>query len=308
MSTIVITEFMDEAAIQRAFAGRDVIYDPKLVDDPARLSAALADCRALIVRNRTQVRAALLDQAPKLEVVGRLGVGLDNIDVDACQERGISVFPATGANDEAVAEYVIAAALMLLRRAWFATDRVAAGAWPRMELIGRELSHKRLGLVGYGAIAQLTAEKARALGMKISAYDPFLPDDHPGWRNTSRRELAPLLAESDVVSLHVPLNEHTRRIIDAEAIARMKPASVLINAARGGVVDEDAVVQALRGGLLGGAALDVFETEPLDAVSGARFADTPNLILTPHIAGVTEESNQRVSAVIAAAVVNALGA
>jgi (S)-sulfolactate dehydrogenase len=203
---------------------------------------------------------------------------------------------------------VIAAALMLLRRAWFATDRLVAGAWPRMELIGRELAHKRLGLVGYGAIARLAAEKARALGMKISAYDPFLPEDHPGWRNTARRELAQLLGESDVVSLHVPLNQETRRIIDAAALALMKPGAVLINAARGGVVDEQALVAALREGRLGGAALDVFEDEPLDASSGARFADTPNLILTPHIAGVTEESNQRVSAVIAAAVVNALGA
>jgi (S)-sulfolactate dehydrogenase len=191
MSTIVITEFMDEAAIQRAFAGRDVVYDPKLVDDPARLSAALADCRALIVRNRTQVRAALLDQAPKLEVVGRLGVGLDNIDVDACQERGISVFPPP-----APTTWRWRSTSSPPRSCCCAAPGSPPTGWwpepgPRMELIGRELSHKRIGLVGYGAIAQLTAEKARALGMKISAYDPFLPDDHPGWRNTSRRELGP---------------------------------------------------------------------------------------------------------------------
>src|SRR5512137_1966948 len=157
MPEIVISEFMDEAAIRASFAGRDVLYDPKLVDDPARLAAAVSDARALIVRNRTQVRGALLEAAARLQVVGRLGVGLDNIDVAACEARGIAVYPASGANDLSVAEYVITAALMLLRRAWFASARVAAGEWPRTELMGRELSGKRLGLVGYGAIARVTA-------------------------------------------------------------------------------------------------------------------------------------------------------
>ena len=157
MAEIVISEFMDEAAIRDTFAGRSVLYDPKLVDDAPRLLAEARVARALIVRNRTQVRGALLESATNLRVIGRLGVGLDNIDVAACEARGIAVYPASGANDLSVAEYVITAALVLLRKAWFATARVAAGEWPRTELMGRELAGKRLGLVGFGAIARVTA-------------------------------------------------------------------------------------------------------------------------------------------------------
>ena len=308
MPEIVISEFMDEAAIKRNFAGRDVLYDPELVDQGPRLHAALRDARALIVRNRTQVRGPLLDAAPELVVVGRLGVGLDNIDVAACEARGIAVHPATGANNLSVAEYVITAALMLLRRAWLATDRVVAGQWPRNELMGRELASKRLGLVGFGAIARETAGLASGLGMTLGASDPLLPADHPAWTRATRQSLDDLLATSDVVSLHVPLTASTRNMIDAAAIARIKRGAILINAARGGIVDELALVAALRSGQLGGAALDVFATEPVDAAYGERFAGAPNLLLTPHIAGVTEESNQRVSQVTAEAVLRHISA
>jgi (S)-sulfolactate dehydrogenase len=258
--------------------------------------------RALIVRNRTQVRGALLAAASRLEIVGRLGVGLDNIDVAACEARGIAVRAASGANDLSVAEYVITAALMLLRKAWLATARVAAGEWPRTELMGRELAGKRLGLIGFGAIARVTAQRARDLGMVVAASDPLLPAEHPAWRDVQRLDLDGLLAGSDVVSLHVPLTAATRNLIDAAALARMPRSAILVNAARGGVVDELAVCAALRAGHLGGAALDVFEREPVDAAHGARFTDVPNLILTPHIAGVTDESNVRVSEVVARAV------
>jgi (S)-sulfolactate dehydrogenase len=308
MPEIVISEFMDEAAIRASFAGRDVLYDPRLVDDATRLAAAVRDARALIVRNRTQVRGALLEAATRLQVVGRLGVGLDNIDVTACEARGIAVYPASGANDLSVAEYVITAALLLLRRAWFASARVAAGDWPRTELMGRELSGKRLGLVGYGAIARVTGRMARGLGMSVAAYDPLLPADHAAWAEASPQSLSELLAASDVVSLHVPLNDATRNMIDAEALAGMHRGAILVNAARGGIVDEVALCAALRSGHLGGAALDVFAREPVDAASGALFVGVPNLILTPHIAGVTDESNVRVSAVTAEAVARHLGA
>jgi (S)-sulfolactate dehydrogenase len=306
MADIVITEFMDEGVIAERMAGRDVLYDPKLVDRPEALRTALADARALIVRNRTQVRGALLAAAPRLRVVGRLGVGLDNIDLEACEGRGIAVHPATGANDVAVAEYVIAAALLMLRRSWFATDRVVAGHWPRMALIGREVHGQRLGLVGLGAIARETSSRARALGMRIAAFDPLLAPDHPAWHGVERLELDALLAASDVVSLHVPLTAATRNMLDARALALMKTGAVLINAARGGVVDEGALIDALRARRLGGAVLDVFESEPLDAAHGARFDGVPNLVLTPHIAGVTEQSNLRVSIVTAESVLRTL--
>jgi len=297
MPDIVITEFMDEAAITEGLKGHDVVYDPKLVDKPEELASLLAGARAIIVRNRTQVRAPLLEAAPKLKVVGRLGVGLDNIDMLACAARSISVHPATGANDVSVAEYVITAALVLLRRAWFATDRVAAGTWPRNDLMGCEISGKTLGLVGFGAIARETAMRARALGMEVIAHDPFLKADDPAWARLGATpyELPALLREADVVSLHVPLTERTRGMIGTNALASMKRSAILINAARGGVVDEPALVSALKGGVIAGAALDVFDEEPLKGEQAALFAGCPNLILTPHIAGVTEESNVRVS-------------
>ncbi|SEI10684.1 (S)-sulfolactate dehydrogenase [Methylobacterium sp. 275MFSha3.1] len=306
MPKVVISEFMDEAAIAAELAGLDVQYDPGLVDRPGDLAAAVARADALIVRNRTQVRGALLDAARDLKVVGRLGVGLDNIDVPACRDRGIAVYPATGANDGAVAEYVVATALLLLRGAYGATARVAAGTWPRNALMGREIAGKRLGLVGFGSIARETARRAAALGMTVAAHDPFVAAGDPAW-NPAYGPVRPLaldalIAQSDVLSLHVPLTDQTRGLIDAAVLARMPKGAILINAARGGVVDEAAVAQALRSGHLGGAALDVFDREPLDAAAGAVFADVPNLILTPHIAGVTQESNVRVSAVTAAAV------
>jgi len=306
MAEIVISEFMDEAAIRDTFAGRSVLYDPKLVDDAPRLLAEARVARALIVRNRTQVRGVLLESATNLRVIGRLGVGLDNIDVATCEARGIAVYPASGANDLSVAEYVITAALMLLRKAWFATARVAAGEWPRTELMGRELAGKRLGLVGFGAIARVTARMGRDLGMTVAACDPLLPAERPAWNDVARQTLDELLAASDVVSLHVPLTNETRNMIDASALGRMRRDAILVNAARGGILDEAALADALKAGRLGGAALDVFEREPVDAAGGARFAGVPNLILTPHIAGVTDESNVRVSSVTAQSVLRHL--
>ncbi|MCP8937705.1 3-phosphoglycerate dehydrogenase [Alsobacter sp. SYSU M60028] len=311
MADIVISEFMDEAAVAELATRHATLYDPGLVDRPDELARAVRDCRALIVRNRTQVRGALLAGAERLAAVGRLGVGLDNIDVDACKARGVAVFPATGANDVSVAEYVIATAMVLLRGAYAVTPKVAAGGWPRNALIGgREISGKTLGLVGFGAIARETARRARALGMEVVGHDPYVAADDPAWAAHEARSapLDALLAESDVVSLHVPLTATTRNLIDAGALSRMKRDAVLINAARGGVVDEAALAAALRAGALGGAALDVFDEEPLDAARGAVFVDCANLLLTPHIAGVTAESNVRVSSVTARNVLKALEA
>lgn len=306
MPTVVISEFMDEQAIREHLADFDVHYDPALVDKPAELQHLLAGARALVVRNRTQVRGALLDAGAKLEVVGRLGVGLDNIDMEACRARGVAVYPATGANSAAVAEYVVATAMMLLRGAYLATGPVVAGEWPRNRLMGREIAGKCLGLIGFGAIARETAERAFSLGMTVMAFDPHIAPDDPAWGRhggaLSRVDLAELLSQADVVSLHVPLTEDTRHLIDEAAINAMKPGAVLINAARGGVVDEAALAAALHAGRLGGAALDVFEAEPMTAETGARFAGCPNLVLTPHIAGVTAESNVRVSHAVAQAV------
>ena len=302
MADIVICEFMDESVVRDAFNDYDVCYDPLLVDRPADLAVALADARALIVRNRTQVDETLLEAAPCLSVVGRLGVGLDNIDVDACRVRGVAVRTAIGANDVSVAEYVISATLLLMRRVWSATPEVLAGRWPRMSAIGCEVSGRTLGLIGLGAIARETARRAAALGMRVIAYDPYLADDDDGWALAQGHDLDSLLAQADVLSLHVPLTPETRHLLTAPRIAQMRRGAIIINAARGGVVDEAALAAALRTGSLGGAALDVFEREPLGAAAAEVFSDVPNLVLTPHIAGVTQESNARVSDVTARAV------
>jgi (S)-sulfolactate dehydrogenase len=299
MAAIVICEFMNEDAVTDILAGHDVRYDAGLVDRRPELIAALGEARALIVRNRTRVDADLLAQAPKLQAVGRLGVGLDNIDVAACEKRGIAVYPASGANDAAVVEYVIGAMLTLLRGAFAATEAVMAGEWPRTRLLGREAGTKRLGLIGFGAIGRKVGAAAAALGMEICAYDPHVSVGDQPWGKVVPLGLDALLKQSDVVSLHVPLTDETRNLLDRDTIAHMKRGAVLINAARGGVLDEAAVAAALKSGVLGGAALDVFAQEPLSQERAQVFAGCRNLILTPHIAGLTVESNVRVSRLVA---------
>lgn len=299
MAKIIITEFMDEAAVASLTAKYSTVYDPKLVDDPARLLSLLPEAQALIVRNRTQVRGDLLAAGAHLTVVGRLGVGLDNIDIEACKARNIAVIPATGANDLSVAEWVITCAMSLLRGAYHATEAMIAGEWPRNRLMGRELSGRIMGLIGYGAIAREVASRARALGMVIAAYDPHLSEKHPAWNGVMRMSLEDLLSHADVISLHVPLTAETKNLVNTDRLALMRKDAILLNAARGGVVDEAALAAALKAGSLGGAALDVFEEEPLTAAKAAHFKGCPNLILTPHIAGVTGESNARVSTLIA---------
>ena len=310
MKKVIITEFMDQAAVDSLSPDFDVLYDPDLADKPDVLLKEIANADAIIVRNRTQVRGDLLATAVNLAAVGRLGVGMDNIDQDACRERNIAVFPATGANDVAVAEYVVTSALMLFRKAYLSADKMTKGLWPRTELMGNEVGGKTLGLIGFGAIARETCTMAKALGMKVVAYDPFVPADATVWKQEQVRklELKDLLSEADVISLHVPLTADTRHLINSDSIAGMKDGAIVINAARGGVVDESALIEGMKSGKIGGAAIDVYESEPLDEAGGKRFEGLSNLILTPHIGGVTVESNIRVSAVTAENVRNALEA
>jgi (S)-sulfolactate dehydrogenase len=307
MARIVITEFIDERALPTLRAAHQVIYDPKLVDDTPRLLKEAAAADALIVRNRTQVRGELLAALRQCRVVGRLGVGLDNIDVAGCEARGVQVIPATGANALSVAEYVVTAALLLLRGAYQSSAAVATGQWPRPTLSsGREAAGKTLGLIGFGSIGQLTARLARGLGLQVQAFDALLDRDHPAYAEAGVRcaGLDEVVTGSDVVSLHVPLLEATRGLFDAARIAQMRRGAVLINTARGGIIDEPALAAALKSGHLGGAAIDVFDTEPLPAAP--HFQDCPNLLLTPHIAGVSAEANERVSFLIVEKVLEAV--
>jgi len=306
--SVLVTEFMDEAAVEHLRSLTEVRYQPDLVDRPAELAAGLGEVTALIVRNRTRVDAAMLGHAPNLKVVGRLGVGLDNIDLPACAARGIEVIPATGANADAVAEYVILAIGVLLRPTLLDSARVAAGAWPRNDAgKGHEMAGRTLGLVGFGDIARRVARRAKALGMRILAYDPPLPLDHPAWaeHEAHPRSLDALCGEADAISIHVPLLPVTRGLFGANRLARLKPGAILVNTSRGGIVDEAALAEALRTGQVGGAAIDVFDEEPLPA--GSPLATAPRVLLTPHIGGVTEEANARVSSLIATRVAAALG-
>lgn len=308
MPDVVVTEFIEESALADLSREYSVVYDPELVNKPEEIKLLAAEAPALIVRNMTQVRGDVLEACKALKVIGRLGVGLDNIDMDACRARGIQVFPATGANAAAVAEYVVAAAMVGLRNIWNVSDKVAGGWWDRQTLIFREMGGKMLGLVGFGMIAREVAKRARALGMRVAAYDPNVLPGDPAWTNlgVAHLDLVPLLADSDVISLHVPLLPSTRNLIDVAALALMKPDAILINTARGGIIDETAVVAALRLKRLGMAFLDVLDKEPPPANS--MFRGVPNLVLTPHVAGNTVESNVRVSSLTVANVKRALQA
>jgi (S)-sulfolactate dehydrogenase len=306
---VIISELMAEAAVASLAGKYDTLYDRELVDRPKDLVAALAEADALIVRNRTQVNADLIKAAPRLKVVGRLGVGVDNIDVKTCKARAIEVIIASGANALAVAEYVMCTAMILLRSAYFSTAAVAGGEWPRSALSnGHEISGRTLGIVGFGSTGRRVAGLARALGVRVIGFDAHIAAGSRLWSENDvvPHTFAEVIASADIVTLHVPLTPATRNLVDASSIATMKHGAILINCARGGIVDERAVAAALTSGHLGGAAVDVFEVEPLFA--STELAGCPNLILTPHIAGVTHESNVRVSTLIADKVASALAA
>ena len=255
--------------------------------------------RAIIVRNKTLVTKILINKASNLSCVGRLGVGLDNIDLVACEENNVTVYPALGANSNSVAEYVICSAMLLLRRAFQKNIEMISGVWPRQESSGLEVRGKTIGLIGYGEIAQRTSVIAKSLGMKVVAFDPYINASSDLWRDTEKLSLDKLLRVSDVISLHIPLNKETNNLLDEKKLSLVKPSAVLINSARGGILDENALAKALRENRIRGAALDVFSEEPLSEEKAKKFSQLNNIILTPHIAGITEESNERVSQMIA---------
>ena len=296
---ILVTEFMDEDAVNLLRKKYEVYYDISLAEDSNSLVKLINKMKALIVRNKTLVTRELIENAPNLTCVGRLGVGLDNIDLNACEEQNITVYPALGANSHSVAEYVICASMLLLRKAYFKKNEMIAGNWPRQESSGSEVYGKTLGLIGFGDIAQKTRDLALGLGMKTVAYDPYLDKDSNVWKETKNLDLDNLLSISDIISLHIPLSKETKNLIDEKKLRLIKNSSVIINAARGGVIDENQLAKLLKENKIGGAALDVFNNEPINREYTKKFEGIDNLILTPHIGGVTKESNKRVSEMIA---------
>ena len=307
MSKILVTEYLPDEYLELLQTLHDVEYDPDLCTDRGRLLDRMSGVEALFTRNRTRVDDELLASGHDLRVVGRLGVGLDNIDMNRCEQAGVLVISALGENAVSVAEYAIGAMLVLVRGVYGMTSSMVAGEWPRQgHAFGHELMGKTLGLVGYGSIARQVATRAAGLGMEVIAHDPFVPADDAAWTLVRNVDLESLLGTSDVISVHVPLSDDTRNLIDEPALARMKPTAILINTSRGGIVDETALADALLDGKLGGAALDVFASEPLGPEPAAVFATVPNLLLTPHVAGNTRESVDRVARTIVEQVMTVL--
>ncbi len=259
----------------------------------SELASRLADVDGLIVRSETKVTAAILEAARCLQVVGRAGVGVDNIDLGAATARGVYVVNAPLGNIVAAAEHTLALALALVRRVAEADRSVRAGEWTRAKFVGRELRGKTLGLVGIGRVGSEVARRAAAFGMTVVAHDPFATEASARASGARLIELDELLRAADVVSLHVPLTEKTRGLIDAASLAKMKSDAVLVNAARGEIVDLDALAAALEAGRIAGAALDVFAQEPLPPEAAIRRA--PRTVLTPHIAGSTAEAQTNVA-------------
>ena len=304
---IIVSEFLPSPGPELlAASGHAVTSDAMLWRDTSRLHSLLADAEALIVRNQTQVNTELLDAAPHLRVVGRLGVGLDNIDVKAARERNIVVTAGRNANAIAVAEYVMAAMLHYARNLAAADASVRAGAWDRQRFGGTELWGRTLGLVGVGEIGRRVAKRAEAFGMHVIGYDPWVgPYDYaPMEQDIILLSLDDVLKRSDVVSLHVPLLPATHHLINAEKLAMMQPHSLLINSSRGGIVDEVALLDALTRGQLRQAVLDVREVEPPSSDDPLRASNA--VVFTPHIAGLTAEAQERTSQLVVSDVLHVL--
>lgn len=304
---IVVAESRGEAAFARLHARHDVIEAPALHRDPRSLARALAAADALIVRNATLVDRELLAAAPRLRAVGRLGVGLDNIDLAACRERGVAVVVPRGANATAVAEYVMACLLHFSRPIAAAAADARAGRWRRELFTGRELAGRRLAVLGLGETGMRVARRASAFNMEVVAWAPHTPETAYAAQETGARlvELDEALESADFVSLHVPHVPATHHLLGPPELSLMGPRAVLVNAARGGLVDETALAEALLSGRLGGAALDVREKEPPPPPERDPLARLPNVLLTPHLAGHTDESLERVAEVVVRGVLRA---
>ncbi|MBV9149660.1 MAG: phosphoglycerate dehydrogenase [Candidatus Eremiobacteraeota bacterium] len=274
---------------------------------PDQLAKSLSNADGLIVRSQTRVDAAVIRAAPNLRVIGRAGVGVDSIDVDAATEAGIVVLNTPSANVIAAVEQTFALMLACFRHTADGNASVRAGRWERRAHVGRELYGKTLGIAGLGRIGAAVAERARAFGMNVLVYDPYISAAHAEAHHARLLPLDEMLQGSDIVTLHLPLNDETEKVIDGSRLQKMKPDAVLVNCARGALIDEEALLQALDRGAVSGAALDVFAEEPAAAGStSARLQAHPRVLATPHLGGSTQEAFERVAVELARDIVNVL--
>lgn len=283
-------------------AGWEVEVAPEPIKDPEALADKLAAFDAVLVRSATKVPAAALAQAANLKVIGRAGAGVDTIDVDAATARGIAVMNAPDGNTLAAAEHAISLLFALARHIPRADAGMKAGEWPKAGLTGFELEGKKLGVIGLGRIGGTVARKAAGIGMEVAAHDPFLPAAAAAKGSVPLKTLDELLAWADIVTLHIPRTKETTNLLSETRMRAMKKGAYLINAARGGLVDEAALIRLLDEGRLAGAALDTFTTEPLQADSPLRAH--PRLILTPHLGASTSEAQQAVSTILARQIID----
>lgn len=297
MPEILISENIRGDAVDALAQRFDVVVEPELWRDPKALGAALKGVRALIIRNQTKITAGLLQHADALKVIGRAGVGLDNVDVDACTKAKVLVTSTPEQNSISVAELAIGLMLSLARSIPFADTDTKNGGWNRQKFMGTELYGKTLGIVGAGKIGFLTAQRARAFGMNVIAYDPYVSRDSVYLAEIGAQlmPLGELFAKADFVSCHLPATPQTIGILNTSCFDRMKPSAYFINTSRGDVVNEADLYAALRAGKLAGAALDVRTQEP--PVKG-ELETLPNVILVPHIAALTHEAQDRVTRAI----------
>jgi D-3-phosphoglycerate dehydrogenase len=272
--------------------------------EPEELKSAIPGYDALIVRSRTRVTAEILEAGNRLRVVGRAGVGLDNIDLDCARQRGIQVLNAPGGNVISAAEHTVALMLALVRHIAQADASVRRGEWERSRFKGVELQSKTVGLIGAGRIGSEVAKRVQAFGVRVIAFDPYLAPERAEREGMELVTLPELLRRADLVSIHTPLTDETRRLIGEPELATMKSDAYLINAARGGVVDEYALAGALKDGKLAGAALDVFENEPIP--SDHPLLKLPNVLLVPHLGAATREAQASSGVEICRAVRDAL--
>jgi D-3-phosphoglycerate dehydrogenase len=291
-----------------ASAGRKVLADSCLVIEAAgwdqdRLLASLSDADALVVRSATRVDAGLIEAAPSLRVIGRAGVGVDNIDVEAATRRGVLVVNAPQANIVSAAEHTMALLLAQARRLPEADARTRSGRWERSDLMGVELQGKVLGVIGLGRVGSLVSQRAQGFGMQVVAHDPFVSAEHMRRLGIEPVDLEALLATSDFISIHLPLTAGTAGLLGKDRLARCKPGVRIVNTSRGGIIDERALAEALRSGQVAGAALDVFETEPL---IDSPLYEFPQVVLTPHLGASTVEAQDKAGTQVAQAVVAAL--
>ena len=311
MPKVLVADQLSPAALE-VFAARGVEADFRPGMSQDELILTIGDYDGLAVRSATRVTAEVLEAAPRLKIVGRAGIGVDNIDLDAATNRGVVVMNTPFGNSVTTAEHTIAMMLALARQIPAADRSTRAGRWEKSRFMGVELSGKVLGLIGCGNIGSIVANRAHGLRMHVITYDPYLSTERAEDLGVEKVELDALLARADVISLHTPLNEGTRNILGAEAIARTRRGVRIVNCARGGLIDERALADAIRAGHVAGAALDVFATEP---ARESPLFELDEVVVTPHLGAATTEAQENVAIQLAeqmadylttGAVVNAL--